>query len=209
MTAAVAGLSLSATRSAVAQASPNHEAMLQQLGPDPFVAPTESLVQLVRQAPAAVVADIVKRGELKLHSGSGFAAYRVVIRDVVYNKSQTSGPPLEVGSEVEFIQSVGREQARAFLANRIPVAPRDECLLFLWLQPGGRTWQILSWMVQFRKSRKVAGAADSLSPPGAGEWMDARWLGASLALSVIPDGHQVRPEWAALVQEVRRLGAQP
>jgi hypothetical protein len=113
---------------------------LQQLGPEPMFAPPESLERLVKGADAAVIAEISEPGELKLVAYTspggtplgplGFASYRVVMREVIYNRLQNAAPSLTPGSTIELTQLVGRSEAAAFLARRIPVAPGDQCLLF-------------------------------------------------------------------------------
>lgn len=182
-----------------------------QLGPDPLFAAPDSLAKLVKDAPAAVIAEIVGPGELKLeevavpHSTKlsvfGYATYRASIRDVVYNRLQGDAPPLSVGSEIEFTQHVGRESAEAFIAKQIPVDPGDECLLFLWHRPHG--WGILAWPLQFRKSQTIQGAAEGLGQPGAMTFLGTEWLGGSVPFAF--DAGVVMPDWEGLVREVRRL----
>lgn len=147
-------------------------AMLQRMGPDPLITPPPSLAHHVRQSPAAVVAEIVGRGNLKFEPltpsqtvSVGFVTYRVVIRRIIYNRLLATAPPLGEGVEIEFTQRVGRESGRAFLDNQIPVKPGDECLLFLWHHPLADRWTMLHWLAQFRRSKTLAGGAESLGPP--------------------------------------------
>jgi hypothetical protein len=201
----------------LAQMSQDKEVLLQQLGPNPLFGAPESLAQLVNQAHAAVVADIVAPGEIRLQAVAnpyskkptklGYATYRAVIRDIVYNRIQASAPPLSVGSEVEFTQRVGREQAEAFLAKHIPVVPGDQCLLFLFLDRGATNWSMLVWPLQFRKSHKLPGTAETLGPSAAMTYLDAKWLGESVPVTL--NGEAVLPNWDNLVTEVRRLALQP
>jgi len=185
-----------------------------QLGPDPFRVAPNSLETLVKDVPAAVIADIVGPGELKFEetivphatkpSVFGYATYRAIIRDVLFTRAQREAPPLTVGSQVEFRQGVGRESAEAFLARQIPVAPGEQCLLFLWLGPQG--WQILGWHLQFRNSRTVLGGAEGLGKPSAITFLGPKWLGS--AVPSASRGGIVMLDWGSLVGEVRRLGKQ-
>ena len=181
-------------------------------GPEPFLAPPHSLDSLVKAVPAAVVAEIVGPGTLKFESVEvpysakrsvrGDVTYHVVVRDVLFNKDQ-SAPPLTAGAKMEFAQDVGRMNAEAFLAKQIPVAPGDECLLFLWRRGGG--WAMLRWFVQFRKSREVQGAAEGIGEPSVTKFIDSAWLG-SVPFASTQNG--AMPDWNRLVDEVRRLARQ-
>lgn len=208
-------IALASIDAPLAQSPRESNVLDQRLGSDPLFAPPDSLGTLVKQAPAAVIGEVVEPGELKLEevmvpratspSVFGYALYRVMIRDVVYNRLQVSAPPLVVGSEVELTQRVGREGAGRFMAKQIPLAAGDECLLFLWPRPHG--WGILDWPLQFRKSQRIPGTAEGLGPPGAMAFLGTKWLGGTVPFAL--DGDLVHPEWEALVTEVRRLGKQP
>jgi hypothetical protein len=185
-----------------------------QLGPDPFFGAPESLGALVKQVPAAVVAEIVGTDELQFEevaaprttklSVRGYATYRAIIREVAFNKME-QGPPLAVGSEVVFRQHVGREGAAAFTARQIPVDFGDECLLFLWLQPHG--WDILNWHLQFKRSLANPTVAEGLGQAGHKTFLSAQWLGSAVPFAMSAD--EVMPYWTSLVGEVKRLGNQP
>lgn len=185
---------------------------LQRLGPDPRIGPPLSLQSLVKETSAAVVAQIVKPGELKFeevlvpHTTTstvrGYAAYHVTIRDVVFNREGASAPPLTVGAQLELTQHVGRESAQAFAARQMPVTSGDECLLFLVLR--GDEWEMLKWHLQFRKSRATPGVAEVLGQ--ASELTPGGWLGP---VPFIADRGVARPLWPNLVQEVRQLGKLP
>jgi hypothetical protein len=189
---------------------------LQQLGPEPMFAPPESLERLVKGAEAVVIAEIAEPGELKLVASTspggtplgplGFASYRVVMREVIYNRLQNAAPSLTPGSTIELTQLVGRSKAAAFLARRIPVAPGDQCLLFLWYPPKSDAWSILQWPLQFRKSQRFQGAAEPVAPPEQVKWLDTMWLGA--AVPATTDGSVAIPRWEPLVLEVKRLATQ-
>ena len=194
-----------------AQADHDQQPSLSQLGPNPFYGLPATLEALVKDAPAAIVAQIVGPGTLQLEEVSvpgfsrkrveGYATYRVIIRDVVFHRQPESTPPLVVGSQREFRQPVGRESAEAFVANRIPVAAGDECLLFLW--QGLRGWEILNWHVQFRRSRQLPSKAEMLVDTRALKFRP-EWFGGSVSAKVVDE--VVRPDWDSLVGEVRRLG---
>jgi hypothetical protein len=209
----VYGLGSAQTPEVVNTAIPSQ---LQQLGPDPMFAPPESLERLVKGADAAVIAEISEPGELKLVAYTspggtplgplGFASYRVVMREVIYNRLQNAAPSLTPGSTIELTQLVGRSKAAAFLARRIPVAPGDQCLLFLWYPPKSDAWSILQWPLQFRKSQRFQGAAEPVAPPEQVKWLDTMWLGA--AVPATTDGSVAIPRWEPLVLEVKRLATQ-
>lgn len=131
----------------------------------------------------------------------GYATYRAIIRDVVFHRQPGNSPSLALGSQVEFTQSVGRDSAEAFVANRIPVVAGDECLLFLWPRPNG--WGILNWHVQFRRSKELPRAAEMLGDPRAFK-LRPEWFGGSVPATVV--GEVVMPDWDGLVSETRRLG---
>jgi hypothetical protein len=189
--------------------------MLQYLGPEPLWGPPSSLANLVEITQAAIVADIIAPGELRLERAStpqasplgqyGYVTYSVAIRDVLYNKVGSAAPALGLGDRVQLTQLVGRQEAEAFTSGRIPVAPRDQCLLFLWHRPGAAEWSILQWPLQFRKS-PTAGAAESLGRPAELGWLDAQWLGPRVPITNV-DTAAVAPTWSAFLTEVRRLSA--
>ena len=197
-----------------AQADQDKQLSLSQLGPNPFYGLPDTLEAVVNGVPAAIVAQIVGPGTLQLEEVSvpgfsrrrveGYATYRVIIRNVVFHRQPESTPPLVVGSQREFRQRVGRESAEAFVANRIPVAADDECLLFLWLRPHG--WEILNWHLQFRRSRELPSKAEMLADSRAFK-LRPEWFGGSVPATTA--GEVVMPDWDGLVAEVRRLGRQP
>lgn len=196
-------------------ASQEKQFSISQLGPDPFPGAPESIGKLVNDVPAAVIAEIVGPGKLKFeevavpHSTKlslrGYATYKVIIRDVIFNRLQQNAPPLAVGSVTELLQDVGRESAEAFSSGRIPVSPGDECLLFLWLRP--HSWETLKWHVQFRKSHTIPTAAEVITKSSAIKSIGPKWLGGSVPYAL--DGDEVLPDWTGLVGEVRRLANQP
>ena len=194
--------------------SQDSQTRVRELGPDGFRVAPESMEALVKAVPAAVVATIVKPGELRVEDAEtpyskkrtvrGYATYQATIGEVVFNRAPAGAPPLLAGSNFELRQDVGRDSAEAFLAKRIPVAAGDECLIFLWLQPEG--WTMLGWHVQFRKSRELPNAAEPLrvGELSAMKIHGPQWVGSSVAL--VTAGESLVPDWNGLLAEVRRLG---
>jgi hypothetical protein len=182
---------------------------IEQLGPEPFLGAPESLQKLVELAPAAVVAEIVSMGPLKLeevdvpHSAKrtvrGYATYVVSILEVLSNNAGADAAPLVAGARLEVTQNVAREGAEAFVARRIPVAPGDECLLFLERQPN--RWGILRWHMQFRKTKDMPPRAVNLGQGPVTEFIRPEWLGGVASERI---GNRVEPDWQSLVAEVRR-----
>jgi hypothetical protein len=193
-------------------ADPDLQRSLLRLGPEPFIALPPTLERLVDASPAAVVAEIVSFGGLRFeevevpHSAKrsfrGDAIYRVVIREVLFNRRAGDAPPLPVGEPIELAQDVGRENAEAFLARRLPVVVGDECLLFLWLPPyGPPRWEILRWHSQFRKSKAVPATAQYLGSAGMKAHLLPEWFGPSVTF---PRGAgDVEPDWDSLVAVVK------
>jgi hypothetical protein len=195
---------------------PAMQRSLLRLGPEPFIALPPTLDHLVDASPAAVVAEIVSFGGLRFeevevpHSATrsfrGDAIYRVVIRDVLFNRRAGDTPPLSAGEPIELAQDVARENAEAFLARRLPVVVGDECLLFLWLPPyGSPRWEILRWHTQFRKSKTLPATAQYLGPVGTKAHLLPEWFGPSVTFSRVAG--DVEPDWDSLVAEVRSGGA--
>lgn len=181
---------------------------IEQLGPEPFLGAPETLQKLVDMAPAAIVAEIVSTGPLRLeevdvpHSTKrtvrGYATYVVAIREVLFNRSADTAP-LVAGGRLEVTQNVARETAEAFVARRIPVTPGDECLLFLERQPN--RWGILRWHMQFRKSKDVPPRAVNLGQGAVWQFIQPEWLGGLASERI---GDRLEPDWQSLVAEVRR-----
>jgi len=182
---------------------------IEQLGPEPFLGAPETLQKLVDLAPAAIVAEIVSTGPLRLeevdvpHSTKrtvrGYATYVVAIREVLFNRSNADVAPLVAGARLEVTQNVARETAEAFVARRIPVAPGDECLLFLERQPN--RWGILRWHMQFRKSKDMPPKAVNLGQGPVSQFIQPEWLGGVASERI---GDRLEPDWQSLVAEVRR-----
>jgi len=195
--------------------SRNKEILL-QLGPEPLFVPPDNLSDLVKKAQAAVIAEDVKPGELTLEPVSspggtplgsrGYANYQMLIRSVVYNRMVGVAPALEPTARVGVEQVVGRAAAEGFVSGRIPVSPDSQYLLFLWYRPGARTWSVLQWPLQFRKSIGPLGLAEPLAPPDQLTWLDSAWFGPAVPVATA-DGVPT-PFWDALLSEVRRLGGQ-
>jgi hypothetical protein len=189
---------------------------LRQLGPGGLWGPPASLEELVRISQAAVIAKIIGPGDLKFQEEvtpggtrlgrSAYASYSVVIREVLYNRLADAAPPIKTGSRVELSQPVGRHEAEAFLDKRTPATPSDEYLLFLWHRPGAGEWSILQWPLQFRKSGRGDGLADTLASPAELSWLTPQWLGPSVPF-VNSENGGVTPIWVPLVAEVHRVGA--
>ena len=195
---------------------PDLQRSLLRLGPEPFLGLLPTLDHLVDASPAAVVAEIVSFGGLRFeevdvpHSAKrsfrGDAIYRVVIRDVLFNRRAGDAPPLPVGEPIELAQDVGRENAEAFLARRLPVVVGDDCLLFLWLPPyGSPRWEILRWHSQFRKSKTLPATAQYLGSAGMKTHLLPEWFGPSVTFSRV--AVDVEPDWDSLVAEVRSSAA--
>ena len=206
-------LATSPTRS-VAQLT--RQQALNQLGPEPSWVTPKSLEDLVNTGQAAVIAEIVGPGELKIEQMStpggkwlgpaAYASYRVVIRDVLYKRKSSGAPALASANLVELTQHVGRNEAEAFVARRVPVVAHEECLFFLWHRPGASEWSILQWPLQFCKSDQAPGFAAPVGKPAELPWLDARWLGPSVPMTT--EAGRVLPMWPQLVDEVKRLGSQ-
>ena len=195
---------------------PDLQRSLLRLGPEPFLGLLPTLDHLVDASPAAVVAEIVSFGGLRFeevavpHSAKrsfrGDAIYRVVIRDVLFNRRAGDAPPLPVGEPIELAQDVGRENAEAFLARRLPVVVGDDCLLFLWLPPyGSPRWEILRWHSQFRKSKTLPATAQYLGSASMKAHLLPEWFGPSVTFSHVAG--DVEPDWDSLVAEVRSSAA--
>jgi hypothetical protein len=203
------------SRQTVAQNT--QEQAIQQLGPEPFWIIPRSLPDLVNTAQAAVVAEIVGPGELKIDQmvtrggtalgPTAYTVYRVVIREILYNRTNGDAPALTPGASVELTKHVGRQEAEAFVARRLPVAAHDNCLLFLWHRPGAPEWSVLQWPLQFRKSERFPGAAEALGKRAELQWLDARWLGPRVPTST--DAGIALPMWPQLLIEVKHLAAEP
>jgi hypothetical protein len=195
----------------------SQEQAIQQLGPEPFWITPRSLTDLVNTAQAAVIVEIVEPGDLKIEQAStpggkalgprAYAVYRVVISEVLYNRISGDAPALVPGASVELTKHVGRQEAEAFVARQLPVAAHDNCLLFLWHRPGAAEWSVLQWPLQFRKSRRVQGAAEALGSPAELQWLDAKWLGPRVPMST--DAGAVLPMWPQLLSEVKHLAGEP
>ena len=203
------GLATVASQQAI---DPDVQRSVMRLGPEPFIGLPATLERLVDASPAAVVGEIVSFGGLRFeemdvpHSATrslrGDAIYRVVIRDVLFNRRAGDAPPLPVGEPIELGQDVGRENAEAFLARRVPVAPGDACLLFLWLPPyGSPRWGILRWHTQFRKSKALPATAQYLGADGMKAHLLSDWFGRSVTFARVAG--DVEPEWDSLVAAVR------
>jgi hypothetical protein len=141
----IAGLSLVVH----AQVGGQRQFSIEDLGPDPFVTPLDTLSKEADSVPAVIIGDVVSAGKLKFEevavphstklSIQGYATYEVHIKDVVFNRTQQNGsaPVLERGSTITMLQAVGQEGAQKYTEGHTPVAAGDECLLFLLLRPHG------------------------------------------------------------------------
>lgn len=106
---------------------------------------------------------------------------------------------------MDLTQLVGRENAEAFVAGRVPVTPGDECVLFLWYRPGSTTWSILQWPLQFRRQKNPS---ESATPVLARPWLTASWFGPTVpvapTVTAAAGTENVRLSWEALVNGVRQ-----
>ena len=187
---------------------------LNQLGPEPSWVTPKNLQDLLNTSQAAVIAEIVGPGELNIEEIStpgtwlgpaAYASYRVIVRDVLYNRG-ADAPPLPAAGLADFTQRVGRNEAEAFVARRVPVVAHEECLLFLWHRPGAPEWSILQWPLQFRKSDQAPGFAEPIGKPTEVRWLDAAWFGPSVPVTTAAG--RVLPMWPQLIDQVKRLGSQ-
>ena len=215
----VVGLAVSLSLATVASQQaidPDVQRSLLRLGPEPFIGLVPTLDRLVDASPAAVVAEVVSFGGLRFEEAEvphsekrsfrGDAIYRVVIRDILFNRRAGDAPLLPVGEPIDLAQDVGRENAEAFLARRLPVAPGDECLLFLWLPPyGSPRWEILRWHSQFKKSKALPATAQYLGSAGMKAHLRPEWFGPSVTFGRLAG--DVEPDWDSLVAEVRSSAA--
>lgn len=186
---------------------------LEQQPDQSYIIP-QDLEQLVGFAQAALVGRIIDFGDLvslndvgsrgKVIGTDVFASYRVSISEVLFNR-KAEGPPLEAGATATITQNVDRRGVELFLSRKFPPLDGREYVLFLWLRPGGNSWSMLQWPLQFRRSVGVPNGAESAAPLPDGRFLLHReWLDPALPI-ISTDRGTYSPEWSALKDEVRRL----
>jgi hypothetical protein len=199
-------------RSAQPPADGDSRSAFASLGPQPSVHVPDGLESLVGISHAAVLAEIVSFGSVRLEEQNppassprrqptvaGFATYRVLVQDVLFNALGDNARPIATGTELEVDARVGKREAEEFVGGRRRVERKDLCLLYLYYRPTTQRWALQPWMMQFRQTRDADRGAETVI-----RGSEARLLGTSFAL--VRRGESLVADWNSLVERTRTIG---
>jgi hypothetical protein len=183
---------------------------IEQLGPGGVKHVPDDLPGVIQMFPAAVIADIVEIGPVAFQDRKspkgvflgtdGLAPYRLQIKEVIYNRLAEAKPSLVPGGEVWATETLGREQAKAFVEKQTALSTKDQCLLFLWYRQNRQEWGLASSSYQFRRSSVDSTRAETVLPSN-----DLKWLGGRLPAERLDARASVH--WDALVTNIRGVGS--